>query len=134
MRSFSSDGIVIDFHQLDPVQLQEFAEIQLRQWHNLGENIPAAVSTLAEAPYIDGRQVLDTNQLLNPPDSPYRLSHLGPIALLSDAQQTMQVLNKTQQCIGYLCMTLGQCARYRPNPCYQCYFPGGPEPGVRLLN
>ncbi|KAI0517518.1 hypothetical protein F5B22DRAFT_645702 [Xylaria bambusicola] len=134
MRSFSSNGTVIDFHQLDPTQLKEFAEIQLRQWQNMGKEIPAAVSNLAKAPYTDGRQVLDKEKLLNPPDSPYPLRHLVPRTSHSHAQVPLHLLDERQQCIGSPCLTFGQCARYRPTPCYQCYFPGGPESGACLLN
>ncbi|KAI1317712.1 hypothetical protein F5Y16DRAFT_414581 [Xylariaceae sp. FL0255] len=129
LRSFASNGTVLDFHQLDPTQLQEFAESQLQQWQTTGRAIPSAVSDLAKEPYIDGRQVLDKAKLLSPDDSPFPASSLSRRMSNWSGDVLPSLLGERQSCIGAPCVTVGQCVRYRPTQCYQCYFPGPPDPG-----
>ncbi|KAI1756102.1 hypothetical protein F4782DRAFT_550044 [Xylaria castorea] len=67
VRSFVPNGTVIDYYQLDPDQVQQFAEKQYSAWaaHGAGD-VPASVSELARPPYPDGRLVVNETQLLFP--------------------------------------------------------------------
>ncbi|KAI0410584.1 hypothetical protein F5X98DRAFT_368706 [Xylaria grammica] len=67
VRSFVPNGTVIDYYQLDPDQVKQFAEKQYSAWaaHGAGD-MPASVSELAQPPYPDGRLVLNETQLLFP--------------------------------------------------------------------
>ncbi|KAI1120311.1 hypothetical protein F5Y10DRAFT_283393 [Nemania abortiva] len=67
VRSFVPNGTVIDYYQLDPDQVKEFAEKQYFAWAAHGAaDVPASVSELAQPPYPDGRLVLNETQLLFP--------------------------------------------------------------------
>ncbi|KAI3318900.1 hypothetical protein HD806DRAFT_526075 [Xylariaceae sp. AK1471] len=67
VRSFVLNGTVIDYYQLDPDQVKQFAKKQYSAWtaHGAGD-MPASVSELARPPYPDGRLVVNETQLLFP--------------------------------------------------------------------
>ncbi|KAH9893670.1 hypothetical protein F4778DRAFT_784164 [Xylariomycetidae sp. FL2044] len=144
MRSFASDGTVLDYHQLDPDQLKEFAIDQLHKWGKLKTETPDVVEELAKPPYADGRLVLDKERLLHPEDRPQPGPALASRseemqAELISRSEEMQVvermsgLHERQECIGAECLTLNNCAKYRPTPCYQCYFNAKAPMGACML-
>ncbi|KAI0970484.1 hypothetical protein F4678DRAFT_472975 [Xylaria arbuscula] len=67
VRSFVPNGTVIDYYQLDPDQVKQFAEKQYSAWatHGAGD-VPVSVSELARPPYPDGRLVVNETELLFP--------------------------------------------------------------------
>lgn len=138
LRSFAGNGTVLDYHQLDPDQVKEFASAQLRSWDSISHDTPDIVKSLAQEPYPDGRLVQDVKKLMHPEG--WEEMALGTSAEARstrwEARHVIEKLNgleKRQACIGAMCETLNQCAQYRPTPCYQCYFPNPVPVGACML-
>ncbi|KAI1273118.1 hypothetical protein F5Y07DRAFT_391491 [Xylaria sp. FL0933] len=84
LRSFVPNGTVIDYYQLDPEQVKEFAEKQYSAWAAMGD-VPPGISELAQPPYPDGRLVVNETQLLFPAVTPGRgHQSVSPSATLAD--------------------------------------------------
>lgn len=136
-RSFAPDGTVIDFRQLDPGQMVEFATKQLAGWKATpypGQEIPASVIGLAEAaPGIDGRLVTDLDQLLYPADKPTFLDAKESVTTDTSPADHADVLgtrasDKVQAClIGWPCNSVAICVYFE---CGGCFFPNGPPLGL----
>lgn len=138
LRSFAGNGTVLDYHQLDPEQVKEFAETQLRSWDHIDHETPEVVRTMAKEPYPDGRLVHDLKKLLHPEG--WEAMAMGTTAearsTRSDAKQVIEKLrglDKRQACLGAFCESLNQCAQFRPTPCFQCYFPNPVPVGACML-
>ena len=134
LRSFAPDGSVLDYRQLDPDQLGEFATMQLQGWERWaaenGDEIPASVVALAEAAHdVDGRHVTELDKLLHPTEKPNFEATRNVQARTSEAENSPALLfDKRQQCfIGYPCQYLYVCLLVF---CRACYFPNGPPLGL----
>lgn len=123
MRSISGNGTVIDYHQLDPDQLKDFAERQLHAWDVSAMDVPDDVLELAKAPFADGRLVLEKDKLLRHEGMPSLVTRSKSAG--SAVIERLRGLDKRQDCVGKPCATFNQCASYRPTPCMVCYFPRG---------
>lgn len=129
LRSFAPDGTVLDFRQLDPDQVAEFAAKQVAGWEAMADHeVPASVITLANAASaIDGRLVTDLDQLLYPSDKPTfppatHTSRIGTRNVFDTA-----LLEKRACLIGTPCFSLFECNLV---DCRACYYPNGPPLGV----
>ncbi|KAL9088582.1 MAG: hypothetical protein Q9165_006102 [Trypethelium subeluteriae] len=124
LRSFDSNGTVIDFYQLDPHQIAEFAKMQLSAWQKNPSEVPESVKKLADSPKVDGRLVTEKNKIYSPPEKPHSSGKS-----VSKRSSPMIVGLPFPACAGDSCESLADCA----NPCNACYFPGGPPSGVCLV-
>lgn len=142
LRSVAADGTVLDYHQLDPDQVESFAAHQLAVWQGSGMEVPESVKQLAKPPYPDGRLVTDKEQLLHPTDIPNlpnppvanKRRADGETSPAEKRRQALEELNSPAKrqpaCVGYPCYSLADCIPYG---CHACYYPGGPPLGVCFL-
>ncbi|KAI0444155.1 hypothetical protein F4803DRAFT_549360 [Xylaria telfairii] len=105
LRSFAPNGTVIDYYQLDPDQVKQFAEVQYSTWaaYRAGD-VPASVSKLARPPYPDGRLVANETQLLFPSVIPgKRDQSVSPSATPADPPtRALDLLSRNlPTCIGW---------------------------------
>ncbi|KAI0517520.1 hypothetical protein F5B22DRAFT_108523 [Xylaria bambusicola] len=130
VRSFVPNGTVIDYYQLDPDQVKQFAEKQYSAWAAHGEgDVPASVSELARPPYPDGCLVVNETQLLFPsviPDTGDQ--SVSPSATSADKPtRALGLLSSNNPtCVGWSCQSLADCQPH----CLACYFQHGPPNGI----
>lgn len=137
LRSFASNGTVIDYRQLDPEQVKEFAIKQLAAWKVTGD-IPESIVKFAEPPYPDGRLVTSENDLLNPAKKPKFDTHgeekdftPAPRYEVVGELEARQLIQP--ECVGATCQSLANCQAHNP-PCHACYYEHGPPNGRCFLN
>ncbi|EEH47662.2 uncharacterized protein PADG_03746 [Paracoccidioides brasiliensis Pb18] len=142
LRSFTPNGTVLDYYQLDPDQLSRFAANQLAAWEASGMNVPESVMTLAAAKKgtVDGRLVTDVKMLFEPEERPDIAGakagdgdgHLIPDSAAKEQREMFEQLKNhpaKRNCVGRPCPNLSACL---PD-CMACFFPGGPPFGVCFL-
>ncbi|KAH8646805.1 hypothetical protein BX600DRAFT_518828 [Xylariales sp. PMI_506] len=127
LRSFAADGTVIDYHQLDPSQVESFAEHQLAAWESQG-TVPESVKDLAEATTeIDGRLITDKQELLNPSEKPNFHHDAKSVSKERDVLDELSNNFVKRQCNYYTCSSLADCT---PLGCFACFFTIGPPFGI----
>ncbi|KAK6065433.1 hypothetical protein SCUP515_11240 [Seiridium cupressi] len=131
LRSFANNGTVIDYHQLDPEQVEEFAQDQLIQWKASGQEVPESVVKLAQPPYPDGRLVVSVDDLLHPAEKPEfpPESEISKGTSTSPADPTRIIERQPLQCVGQPCQAVATCVNNFITRCSECYFPRGPPNG-----
>ncbi|KAI9170566.1 Lactobacillus up-regulated protein [Paramyrothecium foliicola] len=127
MRSFSANGTVIDYHQLDPEQLESFAKSQLAAWENIDMDVPESVKALAEGDFADGRELLDHDLLHHPAHGP---NLAGRSKYIKEREVLDELNNFQKRCVGTGCGSLADCLA---RGCAACFFPAGPPVGVCFL-
>lgn len=127
LRSFDSQGNVIDYRQLDPEQVKAFATKEIERWKESDHGVPPQLSSLVDTE-IDGRLVTDLKALVNPDDSerPVFPESKGQVSV--PRAPVIDELNPRQRlCNPFMvCENISPCT---PFGCYACYFPNGPPLG-----
>ena len=125
LRSFTADGTVVDYYQLDPDQVSTFSKKQLEAWDALEVETPESVIALAGSEPQDGRLVTDSVQLFQAADNT-KTTPVKPREATAKADLDA-LMDKRQECVNVICQSLSDCFAVN---CLACFFPGGPPYGI----